>query len=292
MAEENLARLGGTFSIGGDLTVNRLGFGAMRLTGSGVWGSPENPEEAKRVLQRAIELGINFIDTADAYGPEVSENLIAEVLFPYPKDLVIATKGGNTRPGPNQWVPLGTAEHMQEAVDGSLKRLKLERIDLYQLHRIDPNVPMEETLGALAKAQKEGKIRHIGLSEVSVEQIRKAREILPIVSVQNHYNLIDRSHEDVLKYCEDENLAFIPWFPLATGELAQEGSLLDQIAQKHQATPSQIALAWLLQKSPVIIPIPGTSSVKHLEENIAAVKIKLTEEDLDLIEKMRISSSG
>jgi aryl-alcohol dehydrogenase-like predicted oxidoreductase len=264
-----------TFTIGGDLTVNRLGFGAMRLTGEGVWGEPKDPAEAKRVLRRVVELGINLIDTADAYGPEVSERLIGETLYPYPKGLVIATKCGLTRSGPDAWAPVGRPEYLRQCVEMSLRRLKLERIDLYQLHRIDPKVPAEEQFGELKKMQDEGKIRHIGLSEVKPAEIDKARKTIKVVSVQNLYNIGDRGHEDTLQYCEKNNLAFIPWFPVAAGKLAQPGGALDEIARKHHATRAQLALAWLLHRSKVILPIPGTSSVRHLEENFGAAGLKL-----------------
>ena len=273
------AAAAGTFDIGGDLRVNRLGFGAMRITGKGIWGEPENPEEARAVLKRAVELGINLIDTADSYGPHVSERLIGETLHPYPEDLVIATKGGLLRDGPGQWRRDARPEHLREACEGSLKRLKLDRIDLYQLHRIDPRVPAEEPLGALAELREEGKIRHIGLSEVSVEQIQRAQQIVPIVSVQNRYNLTDRDSEDVLDFCEREGIGFIPWFPLATGDLARPGGPLDEIATRYGASPGQVALAWLLWRSPVILPIPGTSSVEHLMENVAAASLELDEEE-------------
>jgi pyridoxine 4-dehydrogenase len=273
------AAAAGTFDIGGDLRVNRLGFGAMRITGKGIWGEPENPEEARAVLKRAVELGINLIDTADSYGPHVSERLIGETLHPYPEDLVIATKGGLLRDGPGQWRRDARPEHLREACEGSLKRLKLDRIDLYQLHRIDPRVPAEEPLGALAELREEGKIRHIGLSEVSVEQIQRAQQIVPIVSVQNRYNLTDRDSEDVLDFCEREGIGFIPWFPLATGDLARPGGPLDEIATRYGASPGQVALAWLLWRSPVILPIPGTSSVEHLVENVAAASLELDEEE-------------
>ena len=273
------AAAAGTFDIGGDLRVNRLGFGAMRITGKGIWGEPENPEEARAVLKRAVELGINLIDTADSYGPHVSERLIGETLHPYPEDLVIATKGGLLRDGPGQWRRDARPEHLREACEGSLKRLKLDRIDLYQLHRIDPRVPAEEPLGALAELREEGKIRHIGLSEVSVEQIQRAQQIVPIVSVQNRYNLTDRDSEDVLDFCEREGIGFIPWFPLATGNLARPGGPLDEIATRYGASPGQVALAWLLWRSPVILPIPGTSSVEHLVENVAAASLELNEEE-------------
>jgi pyridoxine 4-dehydrogenase len=264
-----------TFAIGGDLTVNRLGFGAMRLTGEGIWGEPKDPAEAKRVLRRVVELGIHFIDTADSYGPEVSERLIGETLSPYAEGLVIATKGGLTRSGPNQWLPLGRPEYLRQCVEMSLRRLKLQRIDLYQLHRIDPKVPAEEQFGELKKLQEEGKIRHIGLSEVKPAEIDHARKTISVVSVQNMYNIGDRGHEDTLQYCEKNNLAFIPWFPVAAGKLAQPGGVLDEAARKHHATVAQLALAWLLHRSKVILPIPGTSSVRHLEENIGAAGLKL-----------------
>ncbi len=271
----------GTFALGGDLFVNRIGFGAMRITGPGIWGEPEDPEEARAVLRRALELGVNLIDTADSYGPEVSERLIAETLHPYPEGLVIATKGGLTRPGPGRWEPDGRPEHLREACEGSLRRLKADRIDLYQLHRIDPRVPLEESVGTLAELREEGKIRHVGLSEVSIEELEHAREIVPIASVQNRYSLIDRGYEDVLDFCERESIGFIPWFPLATGDLARPGGPLDEVAARHGAAPGQIALAWLLQRSPVMLPIPGTSSVEHLEENVAAVEVQLSREDFE-----------
>jgi pyridoxine 4-dehydrogenase len=273
------AAAAGTFDIGGDLRVNRLGFGAMRITGKGIWGEPENPEEARAVLKRAVELGINLIDTADSYGPHVSERLIGETLHPYPEDLVIATKGGLLRDGPGQWRRDARPEHLREACEGSLKRLKLDCIDLYQLHRIDPRAPAEEPLGALAELREEGKIRHIGLSEVSVEQIQRAQQIVPIVSVQNRYNLTDRDSEDVLDFCEREGIGFIPWFPLATGDLARPGGPPDEIATRYGASPGQVALAWLLWRSPVMLPIPGTSSVEHLVENVAAASLELDEEE-------------
>jgi aryl-alcohol dehydrogenase-like predicted oxidoreductase len=275
-----------TFQLGGDLTINRLGFGAMRITGPGIWGEPQNPEECRKVLQRLPELGVNFIDTADSYGPEVSERLIAEALYPYPKDLVIATKGGLTRQGPNQWAPVGRAEYLIQCVEMSLRRLRLETIDLYQLHRIDPKVPMEESLGALVNLQKAGKIRHIGLSEVNRKEIERASKTAKIVSIQNKYNIGDRSPEteDALEYCTQHQLGFIPWFPVAAGKLAAPGGPLDASAKKHGATVSQLSLAWLLHRSPVMLPIPGTSSVKHLEENVAAAKVKLSEEEWKALE--------
>ena len=271
----------GTLTLGGDLTVNRLGFGAMRITGKGVWGQPRDHDEAIAVLRRALELDINLIDTADSYGPQVSEHLIAEALYPYPQGLVIATKGGLVRPGPDQWDPDGRPEHLRTALESSLQRLRLERIDIYQFHRPDPNVPFEDSVGTLADLQRQGKIRHIGLSNVTPEQLAQARKIVPIVSVQNRYNLTDRESEDVLDACERDGIAFIPWFPLATGNLARSGGPLDQIAHRYNAAPSQIALAWLLQRSRVMLPIPGTSSVRHLEENVAAAGIRLDQSEFD-----------
>ena len=268
----------GTCTLGGDLSVRRLGFGAMRLTGPGIWGAPANHAEAIAVLHRVIELGINLIDTADSYGPEVSENLIAEALYPYPDDLIIATKGGLLRPGPNQWDVNGDPKRLRSACEASLRRLKLQRIDLYQLHRIDPKFPVADQIGVLMELQQEGKIRHIGLSEVSVEEIKTVRKLTPIVSVQNKYNLVERESEAVLEYCTRENIAFIPWFPLATGNLAKPGSVLTRLAEKLNAQPAQIALAWLLKKSPIMLPIPGTSSIKHLEENTAAALLTLDDE--------------
>jgi pyridoxine 4-dehydrogenase len=277
------AAAAGMFSVGGDLEVNRMGFGAMRITGRGIWGEPPDPEEARRVLRRALELGINLIDTADSYGPEVSERLIAETLHPYPEGLVVATKGGLVRPGPGSWVPDGRPEHLREACEGSLRRLKVERIDLYQLHRIDSRVNPEEQFGALAELREEGKVRHVGLSEVGIEEIRQARKIVPIATVQNRYSLVDRSYEDVLDFCEPEGIGFIPWFPLATGELARPGGPLDDIAARRGVAPAQVALAWLLMRSPVMLLIPGTSSVEHLEENIAAASLRLEEEKFEEI---------
>jgi pyridoxine 4-dehydrogenase len=275
----------GTFSIAGELTVNRLGFGAMRLTGDGIWGDPEDPAESKRVLKRLLDLNVNFIDTADSYGPEVSENLIAEALHPYPKGLVIATKGGLTRTGPNGWIPVGRAEYLRQCVEMSLRRLKVERIDLYQLHRFDPKVPMAESLSELKKLQEEGKIHHIGLSEVTVAEIQQAQKIVNVVSVQNKYNITDRAHEDVVDYCAKNKLAFIPWFPLAAGALTKPGGVLDKLAKSHNATTSQIAIAWLLHRSPVMLPIPGTSKVKHLEENVATAELKLSAAEWKLLEE-------
>ena len=269
----------GTFLLGGDLPVHRLGFGAMRLTGKGIWGEPRDHTEAIAVLRRALELGVNLIDTADSYGPEVSERLIAEALYPYPQGLVIATKAGLERPGPDQWKPNGRPEHLRAACEGSLRRLKLERIDLYQLHRIDPDVPFADQFGTLKRLQEEGKIRHIGLSEVTVAELERARQLLPIVSVQNLYNLADRHSEAVLDHCEREEIAFLPWFPLATGTLARSGGPLAKAAARLRATPAQVALAWLLRRSPVMLPIPGTSSVRHLEENTGAALLELSDRE-------------
>ena len=344
------AAAAGAFALGGDLNVNRMGFGAMRITGPGIWGEPDDPEEAKAVLRGAVELGVNFVDTADSYGPGVSERLIAEALHPYPEGLVIATKGGFARPGPGRWVPDGRPEHLRGSCEGSLRRLRVDRIDLYQLHRIDPRVPAEESLGTLAELREEGKIRHVGLSQVGVEEIERAREIVPIVSVQNRYNLTDRGSEDVLDFCEREGLGFIPWFPLANGSLARRVGLmgpaqrfaitlarhvprrvlsslrrsahspiargvarriprrvlssarrsgraltahdgarkqpnckspLEEIAARRDATPGQVALAWLLMRSPVMLPIPGTASLRHLEENVAAAALRLSREEFE-----------
>jgi pyridoxine 4-dehydrogenase len=272
-----------TFKIGGDLEVRRLGFGAMRITGNGIWGPPDDPEAARNLLRRVVEIGVNLIDTADSYGPEVSENLIADALHPYPEGLVIATKGGMQRTGPGQWPRDGRPEHLREACDGSLSRLKLERIDLYQLHAPDPEVPYEDSIGTLKELQDEGKIRHIGISNVSVAQLGRARELVEVVTVQNRYNLTDRSSEDVLEACEAAGIGFIPWFPLATGSLAAPGGALDEVAHAHDATPGQVALAWLLARSRAMLPIPGTSSVEHLEENMAAEALKLTDEERDAI---------
>jgi len=268
-----------TFKIGGDLEVNRLGFGAMRITGEGIWGWPPDRANAINVLKRAVELGVNLIDTADAYGPETSELLIAEALHPYPKGLIIATKGGLTRPGPGDWEPNGHPDYLKGCVDKSLKRLRLDRIDLYQLHTVDPKVPMEQSFGALKEMQGAGKIRHVGLSNVSPEQIARARKVLPIVSVQNRYNLGDRKSEKAIDYCEKENLGFLPWFPVGGGRGIRSGAALDAVAKAHNATVYQVALAWLLQRSPAMLPIPGTSNIKHLEDNVAAAKLKLTPEE-------------
>ena len=275
-----------SWKLGGDLPVDRLGFGAMRITGEGIWGWPADRNNALKVLRRAVELGVNLIDTADAYGPETSELLIAEALHPYPAGLVIATKGGLTRPGPNRWEPDGRPEYLKKCVENSLKRLRLERIDLYQLHRIDRKVPMEESLGAIKEMQVAGKIRHVGLSEVSPEEIERARKVLPIVSVQNRYNFADREWEKTLVYCEKEGLGFMPWSPIGGGRGLKPGDGLEAIAKAHQATVYQVALAWLLQRSPVMLPIPGTSSVAHLEENVAAAKLKLTPEEWKTIDAL------
>jgi pyridoxine 4-dehydrogenase len=270
----------GEFLIGGKLPIHRLGFGAMRITGKGIWGEPEDHDEAVRVLRRAIELGINFIDTADSYGPEVSERLIAEVLYPYPSDLVIATKAGFERPGPDQWVENGKPAHLRAACEGSLRRLRVNQIDLFQLHRIDPKVPADDQLGTLRDMQVEGKIRYVGLSEVSVADIEHARTIVPIVTVQNRYSITDQAYDDVLEYCESAGIGFIPWFPLAAGQLTAPGSAIAKTAERLKITTSQLALAWLLWRSPVMIPIPGTSQVRHLEENVAAASVKLDEASL------------
>ena len=284
---ERPAAKAGEFKIGGDFRVNRLGYGAMRITGKGIWGEPENRDEAIRVLRRAVDLGINFIDTADSYGPDVSEQLIAEALHPYPADLVIATKAGYDRPGPDRWVMNGRPEHLRAACEGSLRRLRIERIDLFQLHRIDPKVPVNDQLGALRDLQSEGKIKHIGLSEVSVPQIEHARTVIPIVTVQNRYSVVDRAAEDVLEYCEKANIGFIPWFPLAAGKVSAAGSGLAAAATRLKITPSQLAIAWLLWRSPVMLPIPGTSRVQHLQENVAAA---LLEVDADTLRRLTKSS--
>jgi len=281
------AAAAGTLTLGGDLVVNRMGFGAMRITGPGIWGEPKEPAEAHRVLRRAVELGVNFIDTADAYGPEVSERLIAEALHPYPQGLVIATKGGLVRPGPSEWVPDGRPAHLREACEASLKRLKLSRIDLYQFHRIDPKVPLEDSIGELARLQKEGKIRHVGVSNFDVAELARARRVTPIVSVQNRYNIADRSSADVLALCEHEGLAFIPWAPIARGSSdTLEGNAaskaLDAIAHAHGVSVYQVAIAWLLA-TPAMLPIPGTSSVAHLEEDVAAAGIRLSATELAAI---------
>jgi pyridoxine 4-dehydrogenase len=284
------ARESGEFLIGGDLRVRRLGFGAMRITGDGVWGEPADRAQAVRVLGRAVELGINFIDTADSYGPGVSEEIIAEALHPYPAGLVIGTKGGFDRPGPGQWVENGKPEHLRSACEASLRRLRLDRVDLYQLHRIDPEVPAEDQLGALKDLQAQGKIKHIGLSEVSVQQIQHARTIVPIVSVQNRYSVADRGSDDVLQYCEKEELGFIPWFPLAAGRVSGANGPLSRIAASLRVTPSQLALAWLLARSPVMLPIPGTSRVEHLEENVAAADLKIGADRMQELDRLARAS--
>jgi len=283
-ARELSASLAGTVSLGGEVSVNRIGFGAMRLTGEGIWGPPKNRAEAIAVLRRAVELGVNFVDTADSYGPAVSEELIAEALFPYPRDLVIATKGGWNRPGPNQWTHDATPAHLRQAVEGSLKRLRLERIPLYQLHIPDPVVPFEESVGTLAQLKREGKIRSIGLSNVTQEHIERARRVVPIVSVQNRYSFADREWDYVVDYCERNAIAFIPWFPLGRGRIA--GEVLDEVARAHQASPYQVALAWLQNRSPIMLPIPGTSSVKHLEENIAAASLRLSDLEYEKLSRV------
>ncbi len=273
------ASASGSFRLGGDLPVHRLGFGAMRITGEGVWGSPRDRDECLRVLRRAVELDVTLIDTAESYGPQVSEELIRDALYPYPAGLVIATKGGFARPGPGQWTPNGRPARLREELEGSLRRLKLERIDLWQLHRIDPKVPEPEQLETVREFVREGKVRHVGLSEVGVEEIERARKVVPIASVQNRFNLSEREWEPVLDYCTREGIAFIPWSPLKVGKIGEGSEALQQIAQRHEATPAQVALAWLLRRSPVMLPIPGTSKVKHLEENVAAASIELSEEE-------------
>ena len=284
------AGLGGTVSLGGELVVRRLGFGAMRLTGDGIWGPPKDPDSALRVLRRAVELGVNFIDTADSYGPYVSEELIAKALAPYPADLVIATKGGWNRPGPNQWTHDASPKHLREAAEGSLRRLRLDRIDVYQLHVPDPVTPFDASVGTLAELQAEGKIRFVALSNVTKEHIERARKIVPIVSVQNRYSFADREWDYVVDYCERDGIAFIPWFPLASGKVA--GMLLERIAKTHQKTPKQVALAWLLKRSPVMLPIPGTSSIEHLEENVRAASLRLTDEEYQELTSVAESASS
>jgi len=273
----------GTFDIGGDLTVNRLGFGSMQLTGPGVWGDPKDPEEAVRVLRRAVELGVNLIDTADAYGPVVAERLIHAALHPYPDDLVVATKAGLTRQGPDRWTPVGRPAYLRQQCELSLRNLGLERIGLFQLHRIDADVPLEEQVGELKALQDEGKIAHIGLSEVDVDELRAAQDVAEIATVQNLYNLSNRDAEPLLEYCEENQIGFIPWFPLATGKLSEPGGPLAEISERSGHSPSQLALAWLLKRSPVMLPIPGTSSVAHLEENTAAAQIELSDEDFEAV---------
>src|SRR6516165_891444 len=285
MPSELPAAAAGSMTLGGDLVVRRMGFGAMRITGQGIWGDPPDRAKAHAVLRRAVELGVNLIDTADSYGPEVSEKIIAEALHPYPAGLVIATKGGLTRSGPGQWHRNGRPAHLRKVCEESLRRLRVGRIDIYQLHAVDPSVPREESLGELVKLRSEGKIRHIGLSNVSVDQLQRARKLVPIVSVQNRYNLGDRASDDVLKVCEQDGLGFLPWRPVGAGDLTQVGGALDRVAKAHGVTPSQVALAWLLLHSPVMLPIPGTSSVEHLEENVAAARLKLTIDELARLDK-------
>src|ERR1700686_4528399 len=279
---DTLVSASGTFKLG-DKAVHRLGFGAMRLTGPGIWGEPRDRPEAIRVLRRAIELGVDFIDTADSYGPYVSEELIREALHPYPQHLLIATKAGLVRTGPDVWIPVGRPEYLRQEAEMSLRRLGVERLDLFQLHRINPRVPQEDQFGLLADLVREGKVAAVGLSEVSVKEIKAARKLVKVVSVQNLYNVADRQSEDVLRYCEAEGLGFIPWFPMAAGELARPGGPVDRVVNAVGATPSQVALAWLLKHSPVMLPIPGTSSVRHLEENLAAARLKLTDQQMQLL---------
>ena len=279
-----------TLTIGGDLEVGRLGFGAMRITGSGVWGEPSDPGAARKLLRQVVERDVNLIDTADSYGPEVCETLIAESLRPYAENLVIATKGGFERPGPGRWEPNGRPDRLRHCCEASLRRLKLERIDLYQLHTVDPKVPIEDSVGALAELQEEGKIRHIGLSNVGIEEIERAQQIAPIVSVQNHYNVSDRASEDVLRFCEDAGMAFLPYFPLAAGDLTRPGSALAEIAGRHGATPAQVSLAWLLRHSPVTVPIPGTSSIAHFDENVEAAQLELEDDELEALDELAAAS--
>lgn len=285
MTSQLPAAAAGSMTLGGDLVVRRMGFGAMRLTGQGVWGDPPDRARAHAVLRRAVELGVTLIDTADSYGPEVSETLIAEALHPYPAGLVIATKGGLTRSGPGQWARNGRPEYLRQACEGSLRRLRVDRIDLYQLHAVDPAVRMEDSLGELIRLRAEGKIRHIGLSNVGVEQLQRARALVPIVSVQNRYNLSDRASEDVLQLCGREGLGFLPWYPVAAGELTRPGGPVDRVARQHGVTPAQVALAWLLLHSAVMLPIPGTSSVQHLEENVAAAALALENQEMVALER-------
>ncbi len=283
MSETSSAAASGTFEIAGELPVHRLGFGAMRITGEGIWGPPSDRDAAVAVVRRAYELGITLIDTADSYGPDVSEEIIAEALHPYPEDLVIATKGGLTRSGPGRWTPDGSPEHLRAACEGSLRKLRVDTIDLYQLHRIDSKVPVEETIGVLEELRAEGKIRFVGLSEVSVDELAHVRTLIDVATVQNRYNLGDRAAEDVLEACERDGLGFIPWAPLEAGALGRPGGPLDEAARRHDASPGQLALAWLLARSPVMLPIPGTGSVAHLEENVGAVGLELTDEELEAL---------
>ena len=286
------AEQSGQFSIGGTLSVNRLGFGAMRVTGKGIWGQPEDHDESIRVLKRLPELGVNFIDTADSYGPYVSEDLIAQALAPYTGGSVIATKGGLTRHGPDIWLPVGRPEYLRQCVLMSLRRLELDTIPLWQLHRIDPLVPQDEQFGVMKAMQDEGLITHLGLSEVSVDEIRAAQKVFAVATVQNLYNLVTRQSEAVLDYCEGQNIGFIPWFPLAAGSLARPGSILDTLSRKYGASPSQLALAWVLKRSPVMLPIPGTSSVTHLEENVAAAGVRLSDEDFAALSEQGKAEAG
>ena len=285
MPSELPAAAAGSMTLGGDLVVRRMGFGAMRITGQGIWGDPPDRAKAHAVLRRAVELGVNLIDTADSYGPEVSEKIIAEALHPYPAGLVIATKGGLTRSGPGQWHRNGRPAHLRKVCEESLRRLRVGRIDIYQLHAVDPSVPMEESLGELVKLRSEGKIRDIGLSNVSVDQLQRARKLVPIVSVQNRYNLADRASEDVLEVCEHDGLGFLPWYPVGAGDLARPGGPLDRAAKAHGVTQAQVALAWLLLHSPVTLPIPGTSSTAHLEENVAAAELTLDDAEMIALER-------
>jgi aryl-alcohol dehydrogenase-like predicted oxidoreductase len=278
--------MSGRVTLGGELEVSRLGYGAMRITGDGIWGEPEDPAAARSLLRRVVDSGVNFIDTADSYGPKVSENLIAEALYPYPEGLVIATKGGLTRPGPGVWNRAGRPDRLKRCCEDSLRRLRLERIDLYQLHSVDPEVPIEDSIGALAELQQEDKIRLIGVCNVSIEELERARRTAPVVSVQNRYNVSDRSSEEVLSICEREKLGFLPWFPLDTGRLADPGGPVAEVAHAHSATPAQVALAWLLAHSPVMLPIPGTGSLNHFEENVQAAQLEVTEAELERLDAL------
>ncbi|HUZ28184.1 MAG TPA: aldo/keto reductase [Solirubrobacteraceae bacterium] len=275
-----------SFTLGGDLEVHRLGYGAMRITGEGIWGEPEDPTAARELLRHVVDAGVDLIDTADSYGPQVSENLIAEALYPYPEDLVIATKGGLERPGPGRWTANCRPERLKRCCEDSLRRLRLERIELYQLHTVDPQVPIEDSVGALAELQAEGKVRHVGLCNVGRGDLERAQAIVPIVSVQNRYNVGDRQSEQVLETCQEAGLAFLPWFPLGSGDLARPGGLLDQIAHACGATPGQVALAWLLRHSPVTLPIPGTSSIAHFDENLAATELELSADELGQLDEL------
>jgi pyridoxine 4-dehydrogenase len=288
----SLKAMSDTFSIGGDLEVRRLGFGAMRITGNGIWGPPDDPDAARALLRRVVELGVNLIDTADSYGPEVSENLIAEALHPYPEGLVIATKGGLRRTGPGRWPRDARPERLKECCEGSLRRLRLERIDLYQLHAPDPAVPLEDSVGALKELQQEGKIRHVGVSNVSLDELERACRVVDVVTVQNRYSVVDRHSEDVLDACVEAGIGFIPWFPLATGDLARRGGPLAEIARARDATPGQVALAWLLARSPAMLPIPGTSSLEHLEENVRAAELWLSDDELRQIDRAGLGKSA